>query len=285
MALPHAPTRFQPGPRRKTAKDQLIERFEQKYVVPPRDVPRIREFIRPFCIADPSGSGEIPEYTVTTLQLDTVSSDLVLAKEREAFDRFKLRIRTYGTDANPSNPVFLEIKRKSGGVIIKSRAKMKRGDYRPGMILDPSQLPRLGTEKDNANLMEFCRLCGEIGARPRILIRYIRESYFGENDDYARVTIDRRLTYRPTDSWELPADEPGSRQRWRTMDTQTGLRCDFAGYIFELKAMRDVPTWMLEMIERFNLIPIGFSKYATAHRLEGLSCGRSYTASGENVTL
>ncbi len=65
------------------------------------------------------------------------------------------------------------------------------------------------------------------------------------------------------------------------MDTQTGLRCDFAGYIFELKAMRDVPTWMLEMIERFNLIPIGFSKYATAHRLEGLSCGRSYTASGE----
>ncbi len=87
---------------------------------------------------------------------------------------------------------------------------MKRGDYRPGMILDPSQLPRLGTEKDNANLMEFCRLCGEIGARPRMLIRYIRESYFGENDDYARVTIDRRLTYRPTDSWELPADEPGS---------------------------------------------------------------------------
>ncbi len=65
-------------------------------MVPPRDVPRIREFIRPFCIADPSGSGEIPEYTVTTLQLDTVSSDLVLAKEREAFDRFKLRIRTTG---------------------------------------------------------------------------------------------------------------------------------------------------------------------------------------------
>jgi len=280
----HAP-RFQPGPTRKTSKDQLIERFEQKYVIHPCQVPRIRDFIRPFCIPDPSASGDPPEYSVTTLQLDTISSDLVLAKERKTFDRFKLRIRTYGTDSAPTNPVFLEIKRRSGGVILKSRAKMKRADYRPGMVLDPGQLPTLATGKDNANLMEFSRICRQIEARPRMLIRYLRESYFGENDDYARVTIDRRICYRPTASWNLPGEELQDRKYWRAMDTQTALRSNFAGFILELKAMRDVPTWMVELIQRFNLTPVGFSKYATAHRLEGLHLNRCYTAAGENVTF
>ncbi len=276
--------RFQPGPRRKTSKDQVIERFEQKYVVHPIQVPRIRDFIRPFCIPDPSASGDPPEYCVTTLQLDTISSDLVLAKERKAFDRFKLRVRTYGIDANPDNPVFFEIKRKSGAVIIKSRAKMRRADYREGMVLDPESLPRLAAEKDNANLMEFSRICREIEARPRMLIRYLRESYFSENDDYARVTLDRRICYRPSTTWSLPGEDLADRRYWRAMDTQTALRRDFAGYILELKAMRDVPKWMLEMIERFSLTPVGFSKYATAHRLEGLHLGRCYTAAGENVS-
>ena len=70
------------GPSRKDVKDKIIERFEQKYIIHPNLVPKIREYIKPFCIADPNGKGEIPEYAVTTLQLDTPTMDLALAKER-----------------------------------------------------------------------------------------------------------------------------------------------------------------------------------------------------------
>ena len=129
------------GPSRKAAKDQIIERFEQKYIIHPRLVPQIRKYLQPFCIPDPNGKGDIPEYIVTTLQLDTPQMDLALAKERKMFARFKLRIRTYGTDANPNLPVFVELKRKVGGVIIKSRSKMKRGDYKAGMLLRPEEMP------------------------------------------------------------------------------------------------------------------------------------------------
>ncbi|MEM7698414.1 MAG: polyphosphate polymerase domain-containing protein [Verrucomicrobiota bacterium] len=277
-------TRFQPGPSRKQSKDQLIERFEQKYVVHPSVVPQIREFIRPFCIPDPNGRGEIPEYTVTTMQLDTAGSSLALAKERKAFSRFKLRIRTYGTEGAPSDPVFFEIKRKVGGVIVKSRAKMVRAQYDAEMFECASAVPRLSTPKDNTNLIDFLRLRRQVGALPKILVRYIRESYFGENDDYARVTFDRRISYRPTDLWDLPTSGSERSKRWRAMDTQTGLKTGFAGYVFELKAMRDAPTWMLELIERFDLNSIGFSKYATAHRLESLYSQSEYTCAGENVT-
>ncbi len=273
------------GPSRKAVKDQIIERFEQKYIVHPRLVPEIRAFIKPFCIPDPNGKGEFPEYMVTTLQLDTPTMDLALAKERKTFSRFKLRIRTYGT--RPEHPVFFELKRKVNNVIIKSRTKMTLGQYYSGpypgyIVTHPYEAPLLSTPRDNNNFMEYCRIVRTLNARPKMLIRYIRESYFGANDDYARVTFDRRVCYRPTRRWELPVENDG--KLWRPMDTQTALNRPFAGYIFELKAMRDAPKWMLEAVERFNLQTTGFCKYATAWRMESLYRGFAYSAQSENTT-
>lgn len=272
------------GPSRKGAKDLIIERFEQKFMLHPRLVAPVREFIRPFCIPDPNGRGDIPEYIVTTLQLDTPLMDLALAKERKAFSRFKLRIRTYGTDAPPKAPIFLEIKRKVGNVIIKSRAKLNRATYHEKTVTHPDTAALLKTPKDNAVQLEFCRVVNEIGARPKILIRYIRESYFGANDDYARITFDRRISYRRTREWLLPGPEVAAWKYWRPMDVQEAFRRDYAAYIFELKSMRDSPTWMLETIERFNLVNTGFCKYATAWRLETLQRGFTYTIEGANTT-
>ena len=117
-----------------------------------------------------------------------------------------------------------------------------------------------------------------------MLIRYIRESYFGANDDYARITFDRRISYRPTREWLLPGPEVAAWKYWRPMDVQESFRRDYAAYIFELKSMRDTPTWMLETIERFNLLNTGFCKYATAWRLETLQRGFTYTLEGSNTT-
>jgi hypothetical protein len=209
--------------------------------------------------------------------------DLALAKERKTFSRFKLRIRTYGHGEDA--PVFLELKRKVNGVIIKSRAKMNRRTYNSGKALtDFAHCPMLKSAKDNSNFLEFARIVQMIHARPKMLIRYIRESYFGANDDYARITFDRRVSYRPTRSWELPGPELEDWKYWRAMDTQTALNRPFAGYIFELKAMRDAPQWMLELVERFNLTTTGFCKYATAFRMETLFRGFSYSDQSENTT-
>ena len=210
--------------------------------------------------------------------------DLALAKERKAFSRFKLRIRTYGLDAPPKGPIFLEIKRKVGNVIIKSRAKMNRSTYHDQTVTHPETATLLKNPKDNAVQLEFCRIANEIGARPKILIRYIRESYFGANDDYARVTFDRRVSYRVTRDWILPGEEVADWKYWRCMDRQEAFRRPYAGYIFELKSMRDTPTWMLETVERFNLLNTGFCKYATAWRLESLHRGFEYTIEGTNST-
>ena len=63
-----------------------------------------------------------------------------------------------------------------------------------------------------------------------MLVRYIRESYLGRNDNYSRLTFDRSLCYRPARDWTLlPAG--GS---WWSMDSGMAFNRTYGGVILEL---------------------------------------------------
>jgi hypothetical protein len=212
---------------------------------------------------------------VTTLQLD--SPDLVLhrARDHEALNRFKLRVRTYGTDGQC--PVFMEIKRKIKGVISKSRAVLPSALWNEDVCLSPTRMLPFRKEEEQANYLEFVRLVQAIDARPAVRIRYWRQSYLGVNDSYARVTFDRRLCYQPARTWEvLP---PGGR--WWSMDSSMAVNRTFSGVILELKTLSDTPYWMVDMTRQFDLVRVGFCKYSTAMRLESLFDGAQYTEASE----
>ena len=262
-----------------TGEDLQIDRYENKYVVAPQQVPEIRRFLRPFVRNDAHASGDVPEYLVTTLQLDSVNASLHYAKERKARNRFKLRIRTYGQDG--SAPYFLEIKRKVNTMILKSRSTLRAKDYSRENLVRPTKLVSFSSPDENMNYLDFVRLVQEIGARPYVFVRYVRESYKGAGERYARVTIDRSLRYRPARaSWDFPL----RAKRWYSMDTQTALRREYPGYVLELKAEAEFPEWMAELVERFDLVRTGFCKYSAAMRLESLFRGSSYSAASENCS-
>ncbi len=256
-----------------------LERYEAKYLVDPACVPEIREFIAPFCEPDDHAMGALPEYVVTTLQLDTPDLALYSAKEHEAFARFKLRIRTYGLDGRC--PVFLEIKRKIKGVIVKSRATIPAELWGGDLVTAPGRWVPFRTAQEEMNYLNFVRVAREIGARPVMLLRYHREAYLGRNDRYARLTFDRRLCYHPTREWTLWPE----RARWYVLDTATLLGRPRSMVILELKTFSDAPLWMVDLTERFDLQRIGFSKYFAAMRTESLYRGAMYSAAGENCTV
>ena len=86
----------------------------------------------------------------------------------------------------------------------------------------------LRSAKDNSNFLDFCRVARELGARPKMLIRYIRESYFSANDDYARVTFDRRVSYRSHNTWNLAGPElagAGPVQQRPDVDARRARTC------------------------------------------------------------
>lgn len=236
-----------------------LERYEAKYIIPCEWVPRIREYLRPFCSPDPYGLGDPPEYTVVTLQLDSPSLALHHAREYEALDRFKLRVRTYET---PGSPVFLEVKRKLGRVVVKSRVAVPAERWSADLIQRTDIDLTFKSDKEYVGFLTFVRLAREIGAQPVVRLRYARESYFGDAESYARVSFDRRLQYQPAHTWAL--DEPGVP--WLAMDTDLmqNKLMPFSGVVLELKTTAEVPRWMVDLTREFDLERTGNCKYCTA---------------------
>ena len=265
---PSAPNR----PRASTSTEQkqrLREvypgRYEVKFVIPPSLVPRIREYIRPYCELDPHCCGDPPEYSITTLQLDSPGLSLHYAKLWDFIDRFKLRVRTY--EPIGSFPVFLEVKAKFRSTVVKYRSHIPFATW--GAHLFRDEIIRdihFKDGKEAENFFQFVRLTKQIGARPVMLIRYARESYFGKNDHYSRVTLDRRLQYQQTYSW----DSWGKEGRWRSLDKtldQTrrhDQEYNFSGVVLELKTLSDVPSWMCHLVQDLNLGRQGHCKFSNA---------------------
>jgi len=266
------------NPRPLAPKDNSIARYEIKYVVDVRLMEPIREFVSLFCRPDPYGQGTPPLYTVQTLQFDNHLGTLYHGKEDKSPNRFKLRARTYV--GRGQAPLFLEIKRKLGEVVVKSRAVFKLGwEDIEDLILGNKMSPLL-REGNEFAFLEFRRLLQEIGAAPVYLLRYSRESYMSENDMYARVTFDGNMLYQPTRRWSLEARE----NQWRNMDSLTAMNRPYPSFILELKTGENMPTWMSELIERYNLTRTDFCKYATAVRLESLYHGTQYSDASDNCS-
>ena len=191
-------------------------------------------------------------------------------KIKDSSSRFKLRARVYGEPGN--NPVYMEIKRKIAGTIVKSRSKVPFNLFNESMLTNPNlALLNFKSKAEEFGFLDFIRLSNEIGAAPRLLIRYIRESYFGIHDAYARITFDRHLTYQPTESWT----DWGRSGKWFAMDSSVAQNHDvpYSGVVLEVKTLSDAPHWMLDLVERFELERVGNCKYSTAVWIEDFFCG------------
>ena len=245
-----------------------LDRFEAKYIIPRRLVEPIKEFIRPYCVMDKHCAAAGGQYTITTLQLDSPALSLHYAKEWEAAHRFKLRIRTYGKPPGKA-PVFLEIKRKYFERVIKSRACISMQEWRPGIFDRQAHELKLKSVKEREAFREFVRLTREIDAQPQVYIRYSREAFSGIFDHYARITFDSRLCYQPV----IDMYNWGRGSRYISMDSGLVRNRRESSLVLEVKCTEQVPTWMVELVQEFDLVRCGNCKYSTAIWMENLLTG------------
>ncbi len=258
----------------KEIKDQAdfsteLDRFEAKYIIPRTLVEPIKQFIKPYCTMDRHCAAAGGRYYIVTIQYDTPSLALHYAKEWELSHRFKLRVRTYGKPPGEA-PVFLEIKRRYFDRIIKSRACIPFDQWKPGILRRHVDELNLKSVKEREAFREFVRLHDEIGAEPRVFVRYSREAYTGIYDHYARVTFDSQLSYQPV----RDAFDWGTNGRFISMDSGMVRYRRDSPLVLEVKCTEQVPTWMIELVQHFELIRVGNCKYSTAIWMEKLLIGR-----------
>lgn len=246
----------------------VLDRYEAKYIIPRQLVEPIKQFIRPYCVMDKYCAASGGHYFITTLQLDSPSLSLHYAKEWEATHRFKLRVRTYGKPGDSS--VFLEIKRKYYERIIKARACIPFDQWKPGVLRKRASELNLKSVKEREAFSEFVRLSEEIGAEPRVYVRYSREAYIGIFDHYARITFDSQLCYQPVyDMYNWGGDG-----RFISMDSGMVRHRHDSPLVLEVKCTEQVPAWMIELVQEFDLIRCGNCKYSTAIWMENVLMGK-----------
>jgi SPX domain protein involved in polyphosphate accumulation len=234
-----------------------LERYEMKYVVPASMIGAISSFTEAYCSLDwHSAQAEAGFYQVNSLYLDSPAFDFLRMRLGGASDRFNMRVRCYGERPRP--PYFLEVKRKQGDIIRKSRARVLDPDLE--RMLDPATdiAPFLAAPGDAGSAALFRRLVHAYGAVPVVMTGYRRKAYVSQCDEYARLTFDIGLRYRAESGYRPFAVDEGTAPS----DVET-LFDDGPGAILELKCYaKFVPLWMVDLVRAFGLKRRGFSKYS-----------------------
>lgn len=226
----------------------FIERYEIKYLLPERVVPKIRASIAPYCKRDKYANAE-GYYSIRSLYLDTENYDLFWANAREQRDRFKVRIRNY---PGKNSPVFFEVKRRVGDVIVKSRSVVPAATWLEVLLKSAFE-----TQIQNKHLARFIDVYHRYHLEPRVLVEYEREPYESLFDNYARVTFDRRVMCQEQRSLSLEGDP----RRWRPVDHRVQTWTTEPVCVLELKFEHRPPRWMSDMIRNHELTRMSFSKY------------------------
>lgn len=264
------PATINRSPNDQTDFSTELDRFEAKYIIPRQLVEPIKNFIRPYCRLDKHCEAAGGKYFINTLQLDTPALSLHYAKEWEAAHRFKLRVRTYGIHPGAA-PVFIEIKRKYFERVIKSRACIPFEQWKAGVFDKSVDELNLKSVKEREAFREFIRLTREINAQPLVYIRYCREAFSGIFDHYSRITFDSQLSYQPVHdmyNW-------GQGGRFYSMDSGLVRNRRESSLVLEVKCTEQVPRWMVELVQEFDLVRCGNCKYSTAIWMENLLTGNA----------
>jgi len=239
----------------------VIERREFKYLIDASTANRLRAAIRPFCTLDPwAAKNPRGRYTIESLYLDTAGLSLFWANDHEQVDRIKMRVRGYPEVAG--SPVFFEVKRRINDIILKTRGRVPNAKW-SRLLTDPAApIPPEVTDKDRRAVERFVAISRTMHLRPFTLVRYEREPYFSNIDDYARVTFDTRIRAHRMDALTFEPDGSG----WRALDDALTQRATQSCIVLELKFTNNVPLWLVNVARSVGLVRGAYSKYGNSIR-------------------
>ena len=231
-----------------------FKRIEKKYILTETQYEglfqRIGSHLRP---------DEYGRSTVVSLYLDTPDHRLIRSSIEAADYKEKLRLRSYGT-ADAGSTVFLELKKKFGGVVYKRRAAMTLSEAE--RYLDSGIKPfdsQIISEIDWAMKLYS-------HPKPMMMIACEREAYFDSAHPDLRLTFDRNI---------------------RSRESELSLSRGSAGIallgegelLLEIKTAGAMPLWLAHALDAEGILPGSFSKYGAAYTRSFEEKGRALIVS------
>ena len=201
--------------------------------------------------------------TVMSLYLDTPDRRIIRTSIEAEDYKEKLRLRSYGTPKADST-VFLELKKKFGGVVYKRRV---------GMTLTQAETYLLaGLCPFESQLMAEIDWAMRFWNRPKgaMLIACEREAWFDDRHPDLRLTFDRSIRARES---ELRLDRGSAGTLLLPKDL----------ILLEIKTAGAMPLWLSSALDGESILPGSFSKYGAAYTRSLENSRRNFNVlKGEN---
>lgn len=208
-------------------------------------IPVLEQYMRPdeYCI-------DGKEYGIYNIYYDTDDNYLIRQSLAKPYYKEKLRLRSYYSPAKPSDKVFLEIKKKVGGIVVKRRVTMTL--EQATKYIETGEKPISNKYIQNQVFAELDAFLNKYKVTPKQYISYKRQAYFGKDDNNFRVTFDRNITTRRNDL-RLSSNSYG----WQIINTTQ--------HLMEVKISQGIPLWLANAMAELGIFRTSFSKYGTGY--------------------
>ena len=210
-------------------------------------LPVVHEHMNPdkFCV-------DGKEYGIYNLYYDTPDNLLIRRSIDKPYYKEKLRLRSYYSPAAPDASVFLEVKKKIGGIVTKRRVAMTLIDAET--YIQTRVKPHYERFIDRQVIKEldvFLNFYESI--QPRQYISYQRAAFFGKDDPEFRLTFDRQITAR---RYDLSLSKASYGEQLILPDQR----------LMEIKVPGSLPLWMSQALSELEIRRVSFSKYGNAYK-------------------
>lgn len=232
---------------------ETFERREIKFLLSGEQYSVLKKVLTEYMEPDPY-CRDGKTYSIFNVYYDTDNFDLIRKSIEKPYYKEKVRLRSYMSPVCDDDRVFLEIKKKIGGIVNKRRVVMthkeaidyvKEGIYPPdnGKYLRRKVLAELDVIFDRYDL------------KPKQYISYERAAFFGKDDKNFRLTFDKNITARREN---VALDTESYGEQLIPQDSR----------LMEVKVSDSIPVWLADMLAELRIYKTSFSKYGTAYKNE-----------------
>lgn len=207
-----------------------------------RLIPIIHEYMNPdaFCVGG-------KEYGIYNIYYDTDDNYLIRTSLEKPYYKEKIRLRSYYSPAMPDDKVFLEIKKKIGGIVTKRRASMTL-EQAEKFLMNGEKPPHSQKYIQNQVMNELVAFLNIYHVHPAQYISYQRSAFFGKDDKDFRLTFDRKITTR---RYDLTLASPS----YGSQIIEEGQ------HLMEVKIIGAMPLWLAHSLSELGIYKTSFSKY------------------------
>lgn len=227
-----------------------FQRYENKYLLDESVLQKVLAGLTEHMEPDRNCSADL-SYGIYNLYFDTEHDDIIRRSLDKPYYKEKLRLRSYRVPQGLDDRVYLELKKKIGGVVCKRRAEMTLREAYGFAAGGPVPFAPDYLSRQVMDEIAYFVQCNRL--KPKVAINYQRMAFFSRDERDFRITFDCNIQTRRHNL----GLEHGAGGRSLLPPHQ---------YLMELKIPGAVPLWLARILSENGVYSTSFSKYGAEYQ-------------------